>query len=100
MNNNNDKTSNGKNNKTTGGRGGQNEGGGGRGKSDSMDFHPYLLWSESVRDESYAIYGTLNLCFLNTKTNKSKMATTMTPNNVNCDHDTFREGVKSWMGSV
>ena len=51
-------------------------------------------------DKAYAIYDTINLCFPDTKTNKSKITTTMTTNNVACDHDTVEEGVKSWMESV
>ena len=54
-----------------------------------------LLWSEAVRDEAYAIYNTIGLCFLDTKTNKSKTNKKMTTNNVDCDHETVKEGVKS-----
>ena len=64
-----------------------------------MDLHLPLLWSEAVRDEAFAIYDTFDLCFPDTKTNKSKTTTKMTTDN-NCDHDTVREGVKSWMESV
>ena len=38
----------------------------------------------------HAIYDTLDLCFPNTKTKKSKTTTTMTTDNVNCDHGTVR----------
>ena len=96
----NDKASNGKKNKTAGGRGGQNEGGGGKGNRDKRDLHPSILWSEAVRYEDYAIYDTPNLCFPDTNTNKRKITTTMTTDNVDCDHDTVREGVKSCMESV
>ena len=81
-------------------RGGRNEGVDGGGNRDRGDLHPSLLWSEAVRDEAYAIYNTLDLCFPDTKTNKIKTTTTMTTNNADCDHDTVREGVKSWMVSV
>ena len=83
------------NNKTTEGRGGQNEGGGGEGNTDRSVRHTSLLWSEDVMHEAYDIYDTLNLCFPDTKTNKSKTAETMTTDNVNCDHDTVREGVNN-----
>ena len=65
-----------------------------------MNRHPSLLWSEAIRYEAYAIYNTLDLSCPDTKTNKSKTTTTMTTDNVDCDHDTVREGVKSWMESV
>ena len=57
--------------------------------------HPYLLWYKAFRDEVYAIYNTIDLCFLDTKTNKSKTNKKMTTNNVDCDHETVKEGVKS-----
>ena len=59
------------------------------------DRHLYLLWSKAVRDEVYAIYDTLNLCFPDTKTNKIKTTKTTTTNNIDCNHVTVREGVKS-----
>ena len=59
-----------------------------------------LIWPEVVRDEAYYIYNTLDLCFLDTNTKNIKTTTTMTTDNVNCDHDTVREGLKSWMESV
>ena len=56
-----------------------------------------VLWSEDVKDEAYANYDTLNLCFHDTKTNKSKSSTTMMTDNVNYNNDTVREGVTSCM---
>ena len=53
-----------------------------------------LLWSETIWDEADDICNTLNLCFPDTKINKSKTTTTMTTNNVKCNHDKMREGVK------
>ena len=84
----------------TGSRGGKNEGGGGRGKRDRRDRHPSLLWFEAVRDEAYVIYNTLDLCFPDTKANKSKTTMTITADNIDCNHDTVREGVKPQMESV
>ena len=97
---NNDKASGGKKNNTIRGRGGRNECGGDGGKRDRRDLHPPLLWSKAVMYDAYSVYNTLDLCFPDTKTNKSKMTTTIMINNVNCDHDTVREGVKLWMESV
>ena len=77
-----------------------NEGGGAGGNRDRRDSHPSLLWSDYVRYEAYGIYDTPNMCFPDTKTKKSKTTTTMTTDNVDCDHDTVREGVKSWMQSA
>ena len=57
------------------------------------DGNMYLLWYDSVRDEAYDIHDTLDLCFPDTNTNKSKMTTKMMTNNVDCNHDTVREGV-------
>ena len=94
-NDNDEKASNGKKNKTNGGRGGRNEGGGGKGKRDRRDRHPPLLWYEAVRDDAYAIYNTLDMCLPDTKNNKRKKTTTMTTDNVYCDHYTVREGIKS-----
>ena len=48
-----------------------------------------------VRDEAYDIYNTIDLCLPDIKTNKIKTTVTTTTNNVDCDHDTVREGVKS-----
>ena len=45
------------------------------------DRHPSLIWSEAVRIYSYAISDTLDMCFPDTKTNKSKATTTMTTDN-------------------
>ena len=84
----------------TGGRGGRNEDGDIGGKRDRKDRHTSFLLSENVRDEAYSIYDTLNLCFPDINTNKNKMIKTMTTNNVNCNHNTIIEGVKSWMESV
>ena len=70
-------------NNTTGGRERQNEFGFVGGKRGRRDFHPSLLWYEAVRDEAYAIYDTLDLCFPDTKTNKSKTNTKIRINNVN-----------------
>ena len=74
-----------------------NEGEGARGKRDRKDRHPSLLWSEAIRDQAYAIYDTIDLCFPDTKTNKINTTTTMTTDNVDCNQDKMREGVKSWM---
>ena len=84
----------------TRGRGGWNEGRGGRGKRDRRYFHPYLLLSGAVRDEAYAIYDTLNLCFPANKINKSKTTMTTMTNNFDYDHATVREEVKTWMKYV
>ena len=59
-----------------------------------------LLCSEAVRYKAYAIYVTLDLCLPDTKTNKIKTTTTITTDNVDCNYDTVREGVKSWMKFV
>ena len=64
------------------------------------DCHLSLLWSKADRDEAYAINDTLDLCFPDTKTKQRKTTTKMTTDNVDCDHDTVREGVKSYMESV
>ena len=69
----------------------QYEVGGGGGKKEIRDHHLSLLWSEAARDEAYAIYDTLNLCFSDTKTNNSKTTTKMTTDNIDFDHDTVRE---------
>ena len=70
-----------KKNRKTGVRGGRNEGGGDGGKGDRRDRHPSLLWSEDVRDGAYVIYDTLDLCFPDNHTNKSKTTMTTTTNN-------------------
>ena len=57
---------------------------------DRGDRLPYLLWSEAFRNEAYAIYDTLNLCFPDTNTKKSRTTTTMTTDDVECNHDTVR----------
>ena len=59
-------------NKTTGGSGGRNEGGGGRGKSNRKDLHPSLPWYQVARDDAYAIYNSLDLCFPDTKTKRAR----------------------------
>ena len=84
----------------TEGRGGPNEGGGGGGKRDRSDSHLYIVWSEDVKDEACSIYDTLDLCFPDTNTNKSKTTATMTTDYVDCNHYTVREGVKSCIESV
>ena len=81
-NNNKEKYSNGKKKKKTGGREERNEGGGGGGNRDRRDNHLSLIWSDAIRDEAYAIYNTLDLCFPDTKTNKIKITTTMMTDNV------------------
>ena len=85
---------------TTGGRERKNEGGGGGENINIRDYHPFLLWSEYVRYDAYAIYDTLDLFLPDTNMNKSKTTTTTTTDNVDCDHDTVMEGVKSWMEAV
>ena len=64
----------------TGGREGRNEGGGGIGKRDRSYCHPFHLWFDDVRYEPYGIYYTIDLCFPDTNTNKSKTNTTIMTN--------------------
>ena len=64
------------------------------------DRHPSLLWSKYGRDEAYAIYDTIGLCLPDTNTNKSKTTMTIMTDNIDCGHDTVREGVKSRMEYV